>query len=820
MDLLPSPGFAAGAFRFQDITVPKAPAPPFRGAGVRADTLRSGRPDVRDTMARLIQFVADRCETYGLELVVDVLDTAAAQELWREDDAMWVAIRDDVAPVAGGQTSEQLLNAHGRLLSMVLNPDSLAALHETVAAMGPVAASPASNVSYERWLGYREGKSDLVWEFVRARIPAERVQAARKRGVGEHRLMLALNSMTMFVYLVTMNPRAYGTLARKLVKGAYAFVMRHIVACHLFRMSPGEYLERFVVEPRFRAWLQGPLSDERIRHAVLEVYRAETTADRSERSEHDAHRARVLAVNRLRETPLMRKVAELVRGNSMDSAARDDARFGELLDAYKLAVLVHAVAGWVARESRGDEELGVSLADLRRVCDELCAASPYVRSQCPKLAQKLVACVQIARDSVASSSRRGNARLHNMRCAVRFVGAVAMLLCYVKLLARLSVGVDYSRVLADFRAVKTTIQRCQADLARHVPADATGDVTARSAPCFGAFAQLVLLVRDGGKPGPRQTYASHVVAADELKDTGVDVLADLATIELRLATASADTERVELKALLGDQTCTRASEIVAETLEELRRRYGVYRTRVEALNVGAVGNVSKALAPAPDEAEESFWGTGEKLLVVRGAAATVREWTESMIDALNAFFLTGLLQTLSTALNRTGPVAALTMLPLTRGLVGAARSGDGVDVALQALRDRVAALVLLLRRGVRFNDAAMSPYRDADNKVAVAKKAQLAAAEVIAKTRAALATTEAGLIFIASLAPVAPEPPSAGAFVRPAGTAHAFMQHWNARRHEDESTYGAFENHDFETSLFSDYSEDARGGLGSPFLAG
>jgi hypothetical protein len=441
MDLLPSPGFAANVFR--DIKVMPAPAARFHGAGVRADTLRSGRPDVRDTMARLIQFVADRCGTYGLELVVDVLDTAAAQELWREDDAMWVAIRDDVAPVAGGQTSEQLLDAHGRLLTMVLNPESLAALHETVAAMGPVPASPASNVSYERWLGYREGKSDLVWEFVRARIPAERVQAARKRGVGEHRLMLALNSMTMFVYLVTMNPRAYGTLARRLIKGAYAFVMRHIVACDLFGMStkPLEYLDTFVVDPRFKKWLEGPLSDAQIRHAVLAVYRAETETSGPRRSEPHAgvHSARVLAVNRLRETPLMRKVAELVRGNSMDSAARDDARFGELLDAYKLAVLVHAVAGWVASESRGDDEPAVPITDLRRVCDELCAASPYVRSQCPKLAQKLVACVQIARDSVASSSLRRNATLHNMRCAVRFVGAVAMLLCYVQLLARLRV---------------------------------------------------------------------------------------------------------------------------------------------------------------------------------------------------------------------------------------------------------------------------------------------------------------------------------------------------------------------------------------------
>ena len=57
----------------------------------------------------------------------------------------------------------------------------------------------------------------------------------------------------------------------------------------------------------------------------------------------------------------------------------------------------------------------------------------------------------------------------------------------------------------------------------------------------------------------------------------------------------------------------------------------------------------------------------------------------------------------------------------------------------------------------------------------VAKDA-IGAAEVIAQTRAALATTEAGLIFIAALAPEPPEP-SAGAFVRPTGTAHAFVQH-------------------------------------------
>ena len=184
----------------------------------------SGREDIRSRLNGLRQFVLAEMAEAGLDMVVETTDAQAEARLWMADETAW-----QILATANTNTvvldKNDVLRMHGLTLKQLLDPSALEAMQAQM-DLSRLPPDPASNVAFERWHEQRV-KNDVVWAYVRGHLPPEHKSAPSRFG---RRLNMVLNSATLYLYMVTLNPSAYGTHVRKLLRGAVQFATHHVLA--------------------------------------------------------------------------------------------------------------------------------------------------------------------------------------------------------------------------------------------------------------------------------------------------------------------------------------------------------------------------------------------------------------------------------------------------------------------------------------------------------------------------------------------------------------------------------------------------------------
>jgi hypothetical protein len=303
----------------------------------------SGRQAIRDKLIEVRRAVADAMASAGLDMIVDVSDVRAEGELWKVDDASWywLASSNTNAIVLD---ENDVMRMHGLTLERILDRDSFKALEQQL-ELSRLPPDPDSNVAFERWHEQRV-KNDVVWSYIRSHLPPEDRRedkgAPHARG---RRLNMALNSVTMYMYMVMFNPSAYGTHVRKLLRGAMQFAAHHVLARYHLGVDTATYVKDYVDE-NLRPYIKDILSRPGIE--------TQLSALAEEHAEHgDAYaRVKASALAALERTALVRDIRTVLNENSVDTATRDPL-FANLFSMYKLAHLIKALATYIADTSTG-----------------------------------------------------------------------------------------------------------------------------------------------------------------------------------------------------------------------------------------------------------------------------------------------------------------------------------------------------------------------------------------------------------------------------------------------------------------------------------
>jgi hypothetical protein len=319
----------------------------------------SGRDDIRAHLTALRRYVIAEMAEAGLDMVVETTDAQAEARLWTVDEAAWQILATSNTNTVVLDKND-VLRMHGLTLKQLLDPDELKAMQAQM-DLSRLPPDPASNVAFERWHEQRV-KNDVVWAYVRGHLPPEHKNAPHRNG---RRLNMALNSATLYVYMVTLNPSAYGTHVRKLLRGAVQFAVHHVLA----RSTLGTDAEAYVaehVEPVLQAHVRGVLSAPGVEtqvHALID-----------ESAEHGEAYARAKAslLATLERTRLVRDVRSILDRNSIDTDTRDGL-FASLFSMYKLVTIVRAVARFVAQSSTdagaATDKLEAAAAELLRAVE-------------------------------------------------------------------------------------------------------------------------------------------------------------------------------------------------------------------------------------------------------------------------------------------------------------------------------------------------------------------------------------------------------------------------------------------------------------------
>jgi hypothetical protein len=316
----------------------------------------SGREDIRSRLNTLRQFVLAEMADAGLDMVVEATDAQAEARLWMADETAWQILATSNTNTVVLDKND-LLRMHGLTLKQLLDPSALEAMQAQM-DMSRLPPDPASNVAFERWHEQRV-KNDVVWAYVRGHLPPEHKSAPSRFG---RRLNMVLNSATLYVYMVTLNPSAYGTHVRKLLRGSVQFATHHVLARSTLGADADTYVGEHV-EPVLQAHVRGVLAAPGIEgqvHALLD-----------ESGEHGEayHRAKAALLATLERTRLVRDVRSILDRNSIDTDTRDGL-FASLFSMYKLVILIRAMARFVGQSST---EAGASTDELERAAAQLLA---------------------------------------------------------------------------------------------------------------------------------------------------------------------------------------------------------------------------------------------------------------------------------------------------------------------------------------------------------------------------------------------------------------------------------------------------------------
>ena len=318
----------------------------------------SGREDIRSRLNGLRQFVLAEMAEAGLDMVVETTDAQAEARLWMADETAW-----QILATANTNTvvldKNDVLRMHGLTLKQLLDPSALEAMQAQM-DLSRLPPDPASNVAFERWHEQRV-KNDVVWAYVRGHLPPEHKSAPSRFG---RRLNMVLNSATLYLYMVTLNPSAYGTHVRKLLRGAVQFATHHVLARSTLGADADAYVAEHV-EPVLQAHVRGLLAAPGIEaqvHALVD-----------ESGEHGEayHRAKAALLATLERTRLVRDVRSILDRNSIDTDTRDGL-FASLFSMYKLVILIRAMARFVGQSST---DAAASADELERAAAGLLAAA-------------------------------------------------------------------------------------------------------------------------------------------------------------------------------------------------------------------------------------------------------------------------------------------------------------------------------------------------------------------------------------------------------------------------------------------------------------
>ena len=316
----------------------------------------SGREDIRSRLNSLRQFVLAEMADAGLDMVVEATDAQAEARLWMADETAWQILATSNTNTVVLDKND-VLRMHGLTLKQLLDPSALEAMQAQM-DLSRLPPDPASNVAFERWHEQRV-KNDVVWAYVRGHLPPEHKSAPSRFG---RRLNMVLNSATLYVYMVTLNPSAYGTHVRKLLRGAVQFATHHVLARSTLGADADSYVAEHV-EPVLQAHVRGVLAAPGIEgqvHALLD-----------ESGEHGEayHRAKAALLATLERTRLVRDVRSILDRNSIDTDTRDGL-FASLFSMYKLVSLIRAMARFVGQSST---EAGASTDELEREAAQMLA---------------------------------------------------------------------------------------------------------------------------------------------------------------------------------------------------------------------------------------------------------------------------------------------------------------------------------------------------------------------------------------------------------------------------------------------------------------
>jgi hypothetical protein len=350
----------------------------------------SGRASIRDSIRDTMNAVRDIAEEYGIRRVVESLNEEQTQALWKADDVawFWLATGESNARPLG---QHDIIRMHTATLRRMLDNESFDSAKEQM-DLTEIPHDPKRNVLYEQWARERS-PTDIVWEYIKSHLPGADAMAIKPGGayynrdkrydndfdsdyaaagaVGKRRkydnndnnnnnkkkynnndndndketepFHMVLNSMTMYAYMVAMNPSAYGTHVRTLLSGAYQYALTHALIVQSLGMDADTYVDTHITRAH-RPYVRDVLSREKVMSAVLDFNAAE-------KDTQDYRNAKIALVRALESTRLAREVKSSLERNTMDTES--ETPFKNLFGMYKALVILLAMVKLIQVDAHG-----------------------------------------------------------------------------------------------------------------------------------------------------------------------------------------------------------------------------------------------------------------------------------------------------------------------------------------------------------------------------------------------------------------------------------------------------------------------------------
>jgi hypothetical protein len=357
----------------------------------------SGRASIRDSIRDMMNAVRDKAAEYGIRRVVESLNEEQTQALWKADDVawFWLATGESNARPLG---QHDIIRMHTATLRRMLDNGSFESAKEQM-DLTEIPHDPKRNVLYEQWARERS-PTDIVWEYIKSHLPGANVPAIKPGGAyyndfdsdydmvsiknnknnkksnnnndfdsdygmgvvkknnnstskkkydnnasdkGPEPFHMVLNSMTMYAYMVAMNPSAYGTHVRTLLSGAYQYALTHALIVQSLGMDADTYVDTHITRAH-RPYVRDVLSREKVMSAVLDFNAAEKDTP-------DYRSAKIALVRALESTRLAREVKSSLERNTMDTES--ETPFKNLFGMYKALVILLAMVKLIQVDAHG-----------------------------------------------------------------------------------------------------------------------------------------------------------------------------------------------------------------------------------------------------------------------------------------------------------------------------------------------------------------------------------------------------------------------------------------------------------------------------------
>ena len=594
---------------------------------------RSGRRQIRDTLTTLMEHMRTEVEKDGLELIVDVVDEQAEQQLWRKDDAAWYWL------AAGGpntlHTSEHdVLKMHNATLRRIVDPASMAIVEEQI-ELSKLPPDPEQHVPLERWVASKP-KEDIVWEYLQNTMRVT-YRLPPSADVPADRMRMELNSVTLYIYLVTMNPSAYGTHVRTLLQGAYRYALHHLLAARHLARTADEYVAAFVGAAH-KPLVSGVLASAEVNRSLDSLLELHT--DNKDDAHSETSAAKTALISALDRTSFIQTVKGMLQRNTVRVDDRDP-NFAYVFGLYKTLALIRGMCKWMANSSMQGSSKQKSIVKYQDIVSGIDRVDIELRRDLSTVGQDEGAPLGEASQSVSTK-------------LMRRVRAVAEVLTKLH---------DYSAVTSKTHAERAYLVRLLSE-ANY----STGVYYAR----LNFAASISAAAKTNG------AKAVHTAKFAQAYKSSIERLG-------RVKRMLAEENRTVTQILSGSSPTKSDISRVAESVLRMRAFGGIERRQFER-RVYASGSAMHALKTTPLVADTAVWIP---------AIASLRDWyvkameradtlgydarrgsmridlsmfgesrfgahdesrTESTIRFINIFFLTGLYQTLDTLDGKVGKV--------------------------------------------------------------------------------------------------------------------------------------------------------------------